>query len=72
VFQGTRPGLLPARLRTRGKLLTTPIGPTDRRDGFTARIRALAVELADVEAASLSSSEKREVRHLYEILARLR
>jgi ParB family chromosome partitioning protein len=36
------------------------------------RIRALADELADVEAASLSAREQREVRHLAQILNRLR
>lgn len=38
---------------------------------LAARMRALADELADVETASLSNRERREVRRLQEVLARL-
>jgi ParB family chromosome partitioning protein len=39
---------------------------------LASRLRALADELSDVEAASLSAREQREVRHLYQVLTRLR
>jgi ParB-like chromosome segregation protein Spo0J len=38
---------------------------------LAGRLRALADELADIEAASLSPREKREVRHLAGVLSRL-
>jgi ParB family chromosome partitioning protein len=43
-------------------------GPAPR---LASRIRALAEELADLEAASLSAREQREARHLLEVLSKL-
>jgi hypothetical protein len=39
---------------------------------LASHLRALADELADVQAESLSAREQREVRHLHQVLARLR